>query len=593
MKKLLSLLLAFLMVFVLFGTPSSLFAEGEEDTGEVTVETVIEETPEEVVEEEPELDSVIPNNPVNISIIHTNDMHGTLEGTGGYLKVIPFIADYKTNVNPNTIVVDAGDFSQGTPFVGFTKGSLMFEAIDGVYDIATIGNHEFDWGRDNLFANLEKAPNVSFLNANIVWKKAKVLNSKGKKVTKKNVPMFTPNKIMEVEGVKIGFFGLASEDFKFKVAPATWKNVKILNTVKVAQKQVKLLKAAGCDIIVAVAHMGVDDNGGTTSQKLRSKVPGIDVILDGHSHTLCPSKIDPATDAPPNVCGTSARDALIASQVGSLADGFGIVQISVSNVDGYSYKEEKVKVADYSAFAEDATIKAKLDAVKTEIGPTMSVVVGSTTNALTAFRTPTVTIDDSVRGGESVLGNVIADAYRIVSGADIGMMNGGGIRASIPGVATPDPSLDPTVYPYSITKGDLNTTQPYGNNVIVIKVKGKLIKEMLEHSVSAYPTEIGAFMQVSGMTFTFDPTKEARSPKDGTAGKRITSITIGGKKYNKNKYYTIAMPDFAIMGGDNYNMLKKAKVVKSVGTDVDVLIAYLESLGGPVTGAKEGRIVKK
>jgi len=337
----------------------------------------------------------------------------------------------------------------------------------------------------------------------------------------------------------------------------------------------------------------VDDNGGTTTQKLRSKVPGIDVILDGHSHSLCPSKIDTAEGAAPNVCGTLARGALIASQEGSLAAGFGIVQISVSNVQGYSFKEEKVPVADYTGFPVDPVIGGKLQDIKDEVEPTMAEEVGTTTNALTAFRTPAVSIDQSVRGGENALGNFIADAYRSVSGADIGMMNGGGIRASIPVTATVDPDDDPNTYPYTITKGDVNTVQPYGNNVIVIKVKGKLIKEMLEHSVSAYPTESGGFLQVSGMSFTFDPTKEARSVKDKTAGKRITSVMINGKKMSNTKSYTIAIPDFVLIGGDSYTMLKKAKVVKSVGTDVDVIYAYLKSINGPVTGKLENRIVKK
>lgn len=469
----------------------------------------------------------------------------------------------------------------------------MFEAMAGIYDIATFGNHEFDWGRSNLFANVTAAKavtgsKISFLNANIVYKKVAKRDSKGKIVKKrgrtvylKNVNMFTPRMIVEKDGVKFGFFGIASNDFLKKTDPAVWSNATVLNPLTVAQAQANALRKEGADVIIAITHLGTEADGGYTSIQLRDYLTNVNLIIDGHSHTACPDKVNSCSYAGPN-------KAIIASNPGTLSSGVGKISITLGP-NGYVVTPSKVAV---TTVTQDAAILAAYNALVSANADYMNTKVGTTAVDLTAPRTsisnwtngslpalPAGPIDQSVRGGETLMGNFVADAYRVMTKAQIGWINGGGVRSSIKAGRNDDGE----VIPGDITNRDLMTVQPYGNNVITIKITGATLKAALENAVANYPSESGGFLQVSGMKFTFDPTK--------AAGSRVTSITVGTKAYSAKTYYTVALPDFTKAGGDGFTMLKSAKTLATFGTDLVVVTAYLKKIGA-VNVAIEGRITK-
>jgi 2',3'-cyclic-nucleotide 2'-phosphodiesterase (5'-nucleotidase family) len=456
----------------------------------------------------------------DITIVHINDTHakvfeGKYDGMG-IAKVAAKVEELKAE-NPNVLLLDAGDTFHGTTFATLNEGESIVKIMNAMkYDVMAAGNHDFNYGQDRLVELAEMAE-FPVLADNVV-------KEDGTKLLESYV-------IKEVDGVKVGIFGLASPETAYKTHPDNVKGITFVDPVESSKAMVAELEGK-VDVIVALAHVGVDEETIVKSTDIAEQVEGIDVIIDGHSHTEFEK-------------GMMVNGVLITS-CGEYTKNVGIIDLTV--VDG-KVTEKSAKLftkAEAADLEPSAEITALMDEIKTEQKKITDVVLSSTKVTLDGER-------EQVRAGETNLGNLIADAMINESGAEIAITNGGGIRASI--------------LPGEITKGDIITVLPFGNFIVTKDVKGSDIKAAIENGVDSYPGTKGAFPHVAGIEYTFD----ANLP----AGARVTSVTRNGMPLDMNKTYVLATNNFMAAGGDNYKMFADYSVKGEFAALDEALIDYM------------------
>ena len=498
----------------------------------------------------------------DIVILHTNDVHGAI---AGYAKVAALKDAYEAR-GAYVLLMDAGDFIQGDPTVSTSEGATAVELMNlAGYDVVSLGNHEFDYGYQNL-KDLEADADFAIVDANVLYN--------GSVAFEDNLVFTAP------DGTKIGVFGLDTPETATKAHPAKIQGVTFLageDLYDCAQEQVDALTAEGCEYIICLGHLGIDDeSAGNRSIDLLENVDGIDVFIDGHSHSTRADLLD-ATD------GTGMVGNTMVTSTGTKLESIGVVTIDAEGVITTS----TTPVADLTA--EDADVAARAAAIQKEIDDEYGTVFAKTEVALNGEREP------GNRTEETNLGDLITDA--LVWGAeregtevDAAVTNGGGIRASI---AAGD-----------ITKKDINTVLPFGNTLSIVQVTGAELLEALEASTYCTPTSIGGFPQVSGIEFTVDTTKAYDQgelyPGSTYYGpksiQRVTIETVGGEPFDANATYTIATNDFMAAGGDTYYAFAAASVNYDLGIAMDeVVMDYItDELKGTVTaeayGEPAGRI---
>ena len=492
----------------------------------------------------------------HIVILHTNDVHGAI---GEYAKVAALKQAYQA-AGAYVLLADAGDFIQGDPTVSASQGKTAIELMNlAGYDVAAPGNHEFDYGYPNL-KTLAGEADFPILAANVRYDNAAAL---GDQTT------FTTT-----DGKKIGIFGLDTPETATKDHPDKIKGVSFLAAQEMfdcAQAQVDALKADGCDYIICLGHLGIDaESTGNRSIDLLEKVTGIDVFIDGHSHSTL-EEIKEATN------GTGKVGDTVLTSTGTKLANVGMVDISPDGtISTSSLATSELTVTP------DAKVAARAEEIQKEIDADYGTVFAKTEVALDGEKA-------NVRTGETNLGDLIADAMLwqaglLDEGVDAAVTNGGGIRASI---AAGD-----------ITKKDINTVLPFGNTLYVVKVTGAELLEALEASTYCTPEAIGGFPQVAGIEFTvntgaqFD-TKELYP--GSTYGKpasinRVMIQTVGGEAFNPEETYTIVTNDFMGAGGDTYYAFKAASSGYDSGVPLDeVVMDYITSeLKGVVSKAQYG-----
>ena len=492
----------------------------------------------------------------HIVILHTNDVHGAI---GEYAKVAALKQAYQA-AGAYVLLADAGDFIQGDPTVSASQGKTAIELMNlAGYDVAAPGNHEFDYGYPNL-KTLAGEADFPILAANVRYDNAAAL---GDQTT------FTTT-----DGKKIGIFGLDTPETATKAHPDKIKGVSFLAAQEMfdcAQAQVDALKADGCDYIICLGHLGIDaESTGNRSSDLLEKVTGIDVFIDGHSHSTL-EEIKEATN------GTGKVGDTVLTSTGTKLANVGMVDISPDGtISTSSLATSELTVTP------DAKVAARAEEIQKEIDADYGTVFAKTEVALDGEKA-------NVRTGETNLGDLIADAMLwqaglLDEGVDAAVTNGGGIRASI---AAGD-----------ITKKDINTVLPFGNTLYVVKVTGAELLEALEASTYCTPEAIGGFPQVAGIEFTvntgaqFD-TKELYP--GSTYGKpasinRVMIQTVGGEAFNPEETYTIVTNDFMGAGGDTYYAFKAASSGYDSGVPLDeVVMDYITSeLKGVVSKAQYG-----
>ena len=494
-------------------------------------------------------------------ILHSNDVHGAIER---YAYMAALRDEYKGK-GAEVILADAGDYSQGTAYVSITKGENAFDMMNAVgYDVATIGNHEFDYGWEQLKANADKA------TFKIVC--ADVLEG--------GATIFDPNTIIEKGGVKIGFFGMQTPEAQTKANPALIQGLTFLagkDLYDCAQAQVDALETAGADVIICLSHLGVDASSKpNTSYDMLDNTNGIDMVIDGHSHTVMKA----TAETPIQSTGTAFAN-------------IGVIVIDNATkkiVDNFLYEVPGTLTADTAA-------AAKAYEIMEHVNMAYGAVFAKSEVELNGAKAP-----NGNRDGETNLGDLITDAmlWSIQKNPDsvtvpmenvLAITNGGGIRAPI--------------HKGDVTKKDVNTVLPFGNTVAVVYITGAELLEALEASTYCTPEAVGGFPQVSGIEFIVD-TSAAYDANDTTypgstyygpkSINRVTIIGVNGEEFDPEATYAVITNNFLAAGGDTYYAFANASAQFDTGLPLDeVLMDYItEELGGVIGeeyAQPQGRIV--
>jgi 2',3'-cyclic-nucleotide 2'-phosphodiesterase (5'-nucleotidase family) len=461
---------------------------------------------------------------VAITLMHTNDVHARIVESKtelGYAKMAAAFQEAKAK-NPNTILIDVGDTFHGLPIANIDQGASVVKLMNEVgYSFMTTGNHDFNYGTTRLL-QLEKEAKFKILVANAY--------KDGKRV-------FTPYVIQNVGGVRVAFLGLASPETAYKSDPKGLEGVTFTDPV-VEGRMVANEIAGQYDVLILLSHIGTDASSDPTSIKVAQAIPEIDVILDGHSHTSMET-LQKINQTP----------VLIAS-TGSYGAGLGVVDLVVGTNRSVTTKTARtITVANSPNLKADEKIAATLKELVKAQDAVLNQVVAKSTVALEGKR-------EIVRTQQSNLGTLIANGMRFVSGADVALMNGGGIRDSMPAG--------------DITKKLIYTVLPFGNYIQVAKIKGSEFKAILENGVGKLPAPDGRMPHLANLTYKLDVSKPA--------GQRVSDIMVGGAPVDPNKEYTFATLNFLFNGGDDYRMLV-GKTLSDFPSDAEVFIKYAQHLG--------------
>lgn len=480
------------------------------------------------------------NDTIRVTVLHVNDVYQFIPvegGTrGGLARVLTIKKQIKAE-NPHTIFTFGGDTLSPSVETRTYKGAQMIDAWNAVgLDYAVFGNHEFDVKTEVLLERIKESK--------FQWLGANVFDTKTNKIFADTPPFV----IREFDGVKIGIVGFLLPEAK--QTSSMEENLQVRNFCEVAKEIVPKMRAAGANAVIGLTHLFMRQD------KELAKCAGFDLILGGHEHNLLQSS---SNGTPIFKMTADARE------VGRFNFNFNAATKKLESLDW-----EIIPVTDKTENApEFAAVTEKYKDILLKLAEP----VGATSVSLDA-------LSFSNRNHETNIGNYIADVYRNATGADVGLMNGGSIRADL------------TYNAGVLTKRDVLSILPFNNAIVKIEVSGKTLREALEHGVAksgGEDTEPGRFPQVSGMNFTFDPTRPA--------GSRITEIKIGGKILDEKKIYTLATSDFLVSrGGDGYAMFKDAKVLikaDAAPKDSDLFEkAILDAPNKTIAPKLENRVIK-
>ena len=461
--------------------------------------------------------------------------------------------------NNHVLLVDNGDAIQGAPVGTMTKGGAIIDLMNAAgYDVATMGNHEFDYGMDT-FLELTKKAEFLYVSANFTYNGELV---------------FAPYVIKEVAGTKIAFVGVTTPK-TFTSSTPTYFQDENGNYVygfsedntgaalyAAVQTAVDAAKAEGADYVVAMAHLGIEEGCRPwTSSEVIMNTTGIDALLDGHSHSVIDAEIVKNKDGKSVVmaaCGTKL------ATVGALY----ITKEGHLYTDLFTFDAENAgKDAEMAAAVENSTaaLNAKLN----------EVVAKTAVDLIIADPATKVRV---IRNTETNLGHLVADAYKSQTGADIAVVNGGGIRATIP---AGDVTLD-----------QIMSCHPFGNTLCMKETTGQHILDALEWASRNVPGESGGFLHVSGMSYEIHSylpstcTNDDKGNFTGVSGEyRVKNVMIGGQPLDVNATYTIASHNYLLKeGGDGSNMfMKDPLLLDEIKLDYQVVIDYIvDTLDGVV-----------
>lgn len=471
--------------------------------------------------------------PAELQIIYTTDSHGHIIASEDDIGMDVISALKKQT--PNAILLDAGDFLHGLPIALLSEGrdvvALMKEAG---YNATALGNHDFNYGVDVLNERVQQAqiqPNpLQMLSANVQFE------------SQEHKPWLT----LTVNGIKVGIFGLTTPDTLITVSPAIAADVTISDPAEAAKQAVAELQAEKCDLIIALAHIGNDATSSYKSLVLAEQVEGIDVIVDGHSHVETEQQLQNGSI----VVSLNGEG----SQVGVLTLSYLPKSDTIESYTNRVYNRQ-----DVDTIVPDEALSAKIAAIQTEQTALLQQVVGYTEVDLLGEK-------QDVRTGETNLGNLCCDALIAATNADVAIMNGGNIRASIP--------------VGDITQGDILTVMPYSNMVVTKQVTGDELLQILEHGLSLLPEADGRFAQVGGVNMQVD----AAMP----AGQRIQSLTFSnGRPVEPAGEYLLVTNDYLAEGGDDYPVLAGLPLLSMPMNLEEAVLRYIAEHGTASYGSAE------
>ena len=518
----------------------------------------------------------------DVVVLFTSDAHCGIDQGFGYAGLAAIRQSLEEAGN-HVVLVDNGDSIQGEPIGTMTTGEALIELMNTVgYDIAIPGNHEFDYGMDRFLELTEKA-NFPYISANF--------NKEGELV-------FAPYVIKEFDGVKIAFVGVTTPKTITSSTPKYFQDEEgnfIYGFMQdetgeklyaAVQSAVDAARGEGAAYVVALGHLGNEEACAPwTYADVIANTTGIDALLDGHSHDTDQVQME-------NKDGQT----VLRSGCGTKLAGVGCLRIGKDGKLSTELFLWNNKTAAPALLGIRNDVYTAVKTAQDALTEKLSEVVAQTAVELT-INDPTAKKDDGspiriVRSQETNLGDLCADAYRNLSGAQIAFVNGGGIRVSIK--------------QGDITLNDILKVQPFGNAMCVIEASGQQILDALEWGARAVPSESGGFLQVSGLTYEIHTYVESSAKADentmfaGVEGEyRVKNVMVGGEPLELDKTYTLASHNYMLKnGGDGYSMFGGCKLLQDeVMLDNQVLINYITGSLGGVVGEEyaepygEGRIV--
>ena len=539
-------------------------ADSDADQGQDQESSVqAEASPEVSLDHAPNLKlPPVPERPAGTrraTIGFTNDLHGriTRQGESDYdmgLGHIKTIFDAYRQLADEFLLLDAGDTVHGTTLVNLTEGENIIRLMNEMgYHVMTTGNHEYNYGFDRL-KELEEQADFEFVASNV-------------KDTEGN-DLFKSFTEWEVFGEKIGIIGLATQGTYTSTHPNNVEGIVFTDEVQAISDQIEALSEEFSKFIV-LSHVGYG-----VDQEIARQNPEVELIIGGHSHT-------------PVIGGAyvDGNDKTLITQAWEHGKLIGLVHLDfdengnivqktaqhltlAENLDQIledlpsSTVGNPEDILAVEGSEEDPVIKEMLEEIQAEVERELGEVIGSTSVVLNGER-------DFVRRGETNLGNLITDAVREFTGAEIAFINGGGIRASIDAG--------------EITLGDVVSVLPFINLVETVNVPGSVILEALEHGSRQYPEQNGGFLHASGLKYIVDATREP--------GQRVVYVEVNGEVLDPDRTYNLATNDFLLAGGDGYTMFADYDVELVTGELFsDVLINYIRQQDGPIAPETEGRI---
>ena len=453
-------------------------------------------------------------NQVDLKILYVNDFHGFAEpykptGSDAPLGGIAYLAgavDRARGKQPSLLLA-AGDMIQGNPWANLFRGKSTIDVMNAMrFDAMVVGNHEFDFGPKVLKERMAQA-RFPVLGANV-----------------KGFPALKPYVIKNLQGVRIAIIGVVTPETPVATHPRNVAGLTFSTPESAVKKYLPELKRRA-DIIIVLSHCGFQ-----ADRELAAKVPGIDVIVGGHSHT----KI-----LQPELVGQT-----IIVQAWEHAKALGVLNLRIKDgkVTGFDGALQEISPATGAPNCQVQDIVARYER---QVDSLLQRVIGETQVDLDG---------EHVRTGETNLGDFVADVMRQTAGAEAAIINGGSIRT---GIAQG-----------KITVKDIYAVLPFDNYLVAISLTGAQVKAALEHGVARLEEPAGSFPQVSGLTFTYS--------RSAPAGARVKDVTVGGRPLDPQKEYVVATNDYLVAGGDGYTVFGEA--LKSAGD--------YANLGGTLTSSK-------
>ncbi len=430
-----------------------------------------------------------------LRILHVNDFHGFATGrkiigsdeTRGGASSLAWLVDTLRKEKP-TLLLAAGDMIQGSSFANLFKGKPVIEIMNRMgFDAMCTGNHEFDYGQDVLKERINEAA-FPILGANV-----------------KGMPELKSYVIKELEGLKVAIIGVVTDDTPIVTDPRNVEGLTFLSPAAAVEEYIEKLRDS-VNIIIVLSHLGYN-----ADMLLASRVKGIDIIVGGHSHTRTIQHM---------LIGNTIL--VHAWEHGKVLGVLDVVVKSGKIVEAKSRLEEIVP----SRMKKQEEVEQIVKRYAQQVDALMGMTIGEALVDLDG---------ENARTKETNLGNLVADIMRQQSGSHIALINGGAIRTSIGKGA--------------ITLNDIYSALPFDNYIVAMKLTGREIREALEHGVSGIEQKEGRFLQVSGLSFTYDP----GMPQ----GSRVMDVFVDGAKIDINGTYTVCTNDFLAAGGDGYRVFRE------------------------------------
>ncbi len=485
----------------------------------------------------------------DVVIFHWNDFHARnlphkvskkidgveteyyVGGTAGLLGYLKKLRDEKS------LVVNGGDDYQGTPISSITKGRSQIHLLN-LYnlDAFVLGNHEFDYGQYVLDSALEGA-NFDVLSANVFYEP-------------KNYTMGKPYVTKEVNGVKIGIIGLTAFELPELVLPENLAETRMLNEDSVVADAISKLKSDGADMIMLLTHIGLDKD----KEMAMKFYPDLDVIVGGHTHTALQNPV--------------IQDGVIIVQAGAHGRYLGKLDLQIdTDKDTVTYHFGELIETVLDSAINDKAAQMEVDRMMADIQDELSEVIG-------VLKTPWW--KQATR--ESNLGQWEADVFREKTGADVGLMNSGGLRANL--------------FAGDITVNDIWTINPFGNTIVTMEVSGKVLKEMLTNGLGKNIREIKEsnytdLITTSGLEIKYDSRKLFNGEN-----KFIEEIKVGGELLDENKTYVIATNNYVGQQFEKFfgTVSEQPELKDTNLIDRDILIEAVRKQG-TIEGVREDRVI--